>query len=120
MMVQQKGLQSSDAGMATVFTALAIGVLILVAGIGLRIGGAVLARQQAETAADLGVLAGAAHILAGQAVACASAGRVVAANHGSMTSCSTAGLNLLVQVAVPVPGWGNAAAHARAGPVTAP
>ncbi|MGI8590396.1 MAG: pilus assembly protein TadG-related protein [Nakamurella sp.] len=66
MMVQQKGSQSSDAGMATVFTALAIGVLILVAGIGLRIGGAVLARQQAETAADLGALAGAAHIWRGR------------------------------------------------------
>jgi secretion/DNA translocation related TadE-like protein len=108
-----------DAGVATVFAALVVGLLILVTGIGLRLGGAMIARQHAETAADLGALAGAARILQGEAAACARAAEVVEANHGAITSCTADGLDLLVQTAVPVPGWGDAAtAKARAGPVT--
>jgi secretion/DNA translocation related TadE-like protein len=111
----------ADAGVSTVFACLAVGLFMAVTVIGIRLGGAMLARQQAETAADLGALAGAADILRGPGAACATAGEVVAANHGSMTSCAADGLDLLVTVEVSAPAWGsNASARARAGPVTTP
>ena len=115
------GQASADAGVSTVFACLAVGLFMAVTVIGIRLGGAMLARQQAETAADLGALAGAATILRGASAACATAGDVVAANHGSMTSCAADGLDLRVAVQVPAPAWGSSAsARARAGPVTTP
>ena len=110
-----------DEGVSTVFGALMIGLLIVVTGVCLRLGGATLARQQAETAADLGALAGAADALRGSDVACSAAARVVAANHGRLTSCLLDGLDVLVQAEVPVPAFGGAASgRARAGPVSTP
>ncbi len=110
-----------DFGVSTVFACLAVGLMMAVTVIGIRLGGAMLARQQAETAADLGALAGAARILQGSGAACAAAGRLVTANLGTMASCTVVGLDLLVEVHVPAPAWGGtASAHARAGPVTTP
>ena len=113
--------EQSDSGVSTVFACLAVGLFLAVTVLGLRLGGAMLARQQAESAADLGALAGAADILQGAGVACATAREVVEANRASITSCAADGLDLLVEVQVPVPAWGgNAAGRARAGPVTTP
>lgn len=110
-----------DAGVSTVFGAMTVGLLIVVTGVCVRLGGAMLARQQAETAADLGALAGAAEVLRGRDVACANAGSVVAANRGRMVSCVLDGLDVLVQAEVPVPAFGGTASgRARAGPVTTP
>jgi secretion/DNA translocation related TadE-like protein len=107
-----------DAGMATIFGCLCVGLFLVVAGIGIRLGGAMLAREQAETAADLGALAGATRMLEGSAVACDCAGTVVRANRGTMVSCTADGLDLLLEVRTP--SWGGSAqAHARAGPVSA-
>lgn len=104
-----------DAGLSTVFAALAVGVLMVVAGIGIRLGGAMLAREQAETAADLGALAGASKVLQGNVMACARAATVVTANGGVMRSCTLQGLDLLVEAEVG--SWGGAASgRARAGP----
>ena len=105
--------------MSTVFACLVVALFLAIAAVGIRVGGAVLARQQAETAADLGALAGAARILEGQVAACAAAGAVVAANHGTMTSCSVDQLDLLVVANVSAPALGGSASgRARAGPVT--
>ena len=103
------------------FGCLMVGLLIVVTAVCLRLGGAMLARQQAETAADLGALAGARDILQGNALACASAARVVDANRASMTSCLVEGLDLLVEVEAPGGTLGGSASgRARAGPVTIP
>ncbi|MET3807058.1 secretion/DNA translocation related TadE-like protein [Nakamurella sp. UYEF19] len=111
----------TDDGVATIFACLAVCLMILVTGLGIRFGGAILARQQAENAADLGALAGAAVILSGQTAACARATQVVGANGGSLTACAADGFDLLVQVQVDASAWGgDATAHARAGPVTTP
>lgn len=108
-----------DRGVSTIFGCLSVGLMIAVTGIGIRLGGAMVAREQAEAAADLGALAGAARILDGRAAACATAGALVAANRGSMTSCTDEGFDLIIEATSPVPGWGGSAtAHARAGPVT--
>lgn len=103
------------------FGALTVGLLIVVTGVCLRLGGAMLARQQAETAADLGALAGAAAVLQGADAACQRARAVVEANHGRATSCVLDGPDLLVQVEVPVQVLGGSvSAGARAGPLTTP
>jgi secretion/DNA translocation related TadE-like protein len=110
-----------DEGVSTVFGALMVGLLIVVTGVCVRLGGAVLARQQAETAADLGALAGAAQVLRGADAACAAAGRVVAANRARLVSCVLDRLDVLVQVEVAAAAFGgSASARARAGPVTTP
>ncbi len=95
------------------------GVLVccVIGGVWLAAGRAALARQRAETAADLAALAGAQSLTGhGRAAAppCAAAGRAAAANGGRLLECSVAGDEVTVAVAVgrPMP----ARAVARAGP----
>ena len=110
-----------DEGVSTVFGAMMVGLLIVVTGVCVRLGGAMLARQQAETAADLGALAGAAEILRGPDAACAEVARVVTANRARLVSCVVDGFDVLVRAEVAAPAFGGtAAARARAGPVTTP
>ncbi len=110
----------AEDGVSTVFACAAVALLMAVTALAIRLGGATLARQQAETAADLGALAGASRIVQGSAAACALAREVVTVNRASMASCVTDGLDLMVEVHVPVQIWNaNASAHARAGPAAA-
>jgi secretion/DNA translocation related TadE-like protein len=106
---------------------------ILVMGVGLVVvlfgaacswvGAAVVARHQAETAADLGALAGAQRSVLGDRAACARAGRIVAANGAGVLACSVDGLDITVRVGVGPPGLAGrfslATATARAGPLRA-
>ena len=108
----------TDEGVSTVFACLAVGLLMAVTVIAVRLGGAMLSRQQAETAADLGALAGAGRILLGPVAACTVAGGVVVANRAVMTSCTASGLDLSIEVQVGLAWGGTAFAHARAGPIT--
>jgi secretion/DNA translocation related TadE-like protein len=98
-------------------------VLLLVTGVAVHLGAAVLARQRAETGADLAALAGAAQLLRGAEFACAAAGRVAQANRVEVRSCSADGLDLLVEVTAEVAGGGalggSATGRARAGPMEA-
>lgn len=112
-----------DRGAASVWV-LAIGLTLVVAGLaGAAVGAGRVGRHQARTAADLGALAGAARVFAGEPSACAAADRIVAANGGRLTSCRVDDLELVVAVRVPVtvlPGLTrHADAAARAGPVAA-
>ncbi len=108
----------NDEGVATIFACLCVGLFLVVTGIGIRLGGAVLAREQAETAADLGALAGAGRMLEGSAAACGRAEAIAEANRGTVVSCTAEGLDLLLEVRTT--SWGGSAqAHARAGPVSA-
>jgi secretion/DNA translocation related TadE-like protein len=88
---------------------------------GAAIGAARVARHTAHTAADFGALAGAMHAIEGQEAACAQATRLATANGARVTACRTEGLEIVVQVEVPVRPWpglvGHATAAARAGPV---
>lgn len=110
--------QWQDAGVSTIFACLSVGLFIMVTGIGIRLGGAMLSREQAETAADLGALAGAASMLQGSEEACGRAGAIVRANRATLVSCRADGLDVLVEAQTP--SWGGSArAHARAGPISA-
>lgn len=91
--------------------------LLVLLGVVATAGGMVVARHRAETAADLGALAGAALAIEGPQLACAAAGRIVTANGGSLVSCRLEVLDLIVTADVRGPqGWGTAQASARAGP----
>ncbi len=110
-----------DRGAATVFACVGVVVLLLVTGLAAHVGSAVLARQRAETGADLAALAGAAQLLRGTGFACATAAAVARANSVDVTGCRADGLDLLVEVTAEVAGGrgfgGTAVGRARAGPV---
>lgn len=112
--------ERDDAGVATVYACLGIVVLLVVTGLGLHVGAAVLARQRAETGADLAALAGAAKVLQGPDIACAAVVRVAVPNHVVVHSCSVVGTDVLVVVSARAgsgPFAGSATGRARAGPV---
>jgi secretion/DNA translocation related TadE-like protein len=101
---------------------LAAGAAILLVGLGVvQAGAAMVARHQAQVAADLGALAGARQWYLGAAAACARAGDLVRANHARLAGCAVAGPDLVVTTAVdptgPAGRVGSARATARAGPV---
>lgn len=87
---------------------------------GLMLASAALASHRARAAADLAALAAAGVLMRGEppAAACRLAGRVAAANQGSMQLCTVVGTEVSLSLAVPT-GWkglGVATARSRAGP----
>lgn len=109
-----------DRGAATVVACIGAAALLVVTGLVVHLGAAVLARQRAETGADLAALAGAAQLVRGAGIACATADLVARANGVEVTGCRTDGLDLLVDVSAEVAGGafgGIAVGRARAGPV---
>jgi secretion/DNA translocation related TadE-like protein len=80
-------------------------------------GSAVVARHQAEAAADLAALAAAVAVADGERAACADARWVVEQMGGAMRSCRLSGWDALVEVDVSFGPFGSAAGRARAGPV---
>lgn len=113
-----------DGGLATVWAAAVVAVLMVLLVGGLHLGAAILARHRAESAADLAALAGAQHSAEGERVACGSATAVADADGSSMVRCRQVGWDVLVDVQVPVPvpilGAETATARARAGPAAEP
>lgn len=111
-----------DRGSATILV-LAFGLVFAAAGIaGVAVGAARIGRHQAQVAADLGALAGAAHAIEGQEAACGSAARYVEANGGRLATCQVDGLDVVVGVELTVDlplGFPRQAhAAARAGPLS--
>jgi secretion/DNA translocation related TadE-like protein len=115
---------TDDRGIATVWAAGAIAVLVSVAVFGLHLGHALIARHHAESAADLAALAGAAQALPGEPYACAQAHRVTDHMQVKLVSCQLRNWDVLVEVSTRPPGWlgtlGTATAQARAGPAGPP
>jgi secretion/DNA translocation related TadE-like protein len=95
-----------------------VAVLLVVTGAAGYLGAAVVARHQAQAAADLAALAAAAHLPAGPQSACAQADAVVRAMRAQPTDCAVDDLDVVVtvEVALAVSRWGSATAAARAGP----
>ena len=95
-----------------------VAVLLAVTGGAGYLGAAVVARHQAQAAADLAALAGAARLPAGQESACAQAGAVARAMQARTADCAVEDLDVVVtvEVAPAVSRWGSARAAARAGP----
>ncbi|MGH3846196.1 MAG: Rv3654c family TadE-like protein [Pseudonocardiaceae bacterium] len=114
------GRVDDDRGVATVWAAGAIAVLVSMAVFGLHLGAAMVARHHTESAADLAALAGASDVIADEQYACAQARRVTDRMRVQLASCHVSGLDLLVEAAVQPSGWlgglGAATGRARAGP----
>lgn len=111
-----------DSGSATVWV-LGAGLLVTTLGLTCVLAvSATAARHRAQAAADLAALAGARYAALGPATACAQAATVVRDNGATLTGCHLDGLDLVVDVSVPVAGapagLDTATATARAGPVT--
>ena len=110
----------NDRGSGSVWM-LGVGLaVVLLGGAMAHVGSAIVARHRAETAADLGALAGAVRAVEGADVACARAGQFVAMNGARLVGCRLDGFDLTVTVEVDLPdGIGPAHATARAGPARA-
>ena len=109
-----------DQGVATVYACLGIVVLFALTGLAAHLGAATLARQRAETGADLSALAGAAKVLQGPDMACAAVVQVAVVNEVDVQSCTVTGtdvLDMVVAHAGAGPFSGSATGRARAGPV---
>jgi secretion/DNA translocation related TadE-like protein len=95
---------NGDRGSATVWVVIACLVTWAVATLALSIGGAVVARHRAESAADLAALAGARVLANGIGDPCAEATRVAAATRARVVGCeSFADGSLQVVAEVPLP-----------------
>jgi secretion/DNA translocation related TadE-like protein len=114
---------SAESGVATVWAATAVGVLMAVLLVGLDLGGAVAGRHRAAAAADLAALAAAGHAVHGTGPACDRARRIAEQMGGRLAVCRLNGWDALVEVQVEVgttlPGLGRAVGRARAGPAPA-
>lgn len=98
-----------------------IAMLIAFATGGAYLGAAVTARHRAQSAADLAALGGAGTVVSGPDAACAQATRIAARMGSVLDACRIDGLDVVLEVSVPVRlgRWaaGPARAAARAGPV---
>jgi secretion/DNA translocation related TadE-like protein len=119
--VAQPGEDDPDRGVATVWAAVSVAVLVAFTLFGVDLGAAEVARHRVEAAADLAALAGASHAADGEQVACAYSDRVGAAMNTSLSSCRLVGWEVFVElqarVALPPVAGAQASARARAGPV---
>jgi len=116
----QRRCWADDRGSASLWLlGVALAVLLL-AGTVAMAGGLLVARHRAQSAADLGALAGAVRAVQGPGVACPAAERIVRANGGQLVACEVDGLDVVITVRVNGPaGWGSVDASARAGPARA-
>lgn len=110
-----------ERGSATVIGAGLIVASLALFVAALQLGAVVVARHRAEAAADLAALAAATRAVAGQEVACRSAGGVAERMSAEVTACQLDGWDAVVHVTARAP-WlverfGRVQASARAGPV---
>ena len=118
--VGTSGRRLDDRGSGTVLLLALVAVALVVAAMLGLLASAQLGRGRAQTAADLGALAGAARLLAGQpGDPCPTVAEVVRRNRVSLWSCTDEGAGVVtVRVVVRGPA-GSATASARAGPTSA-
>ncbi|WP_017539476.1 Rv3654c family TadE-like protein [Nocardiopsis halophila] len=109
----------TDTGSGTVWTVAACALVWTAAAAAVAVGGARVDRHHAGAAADLAALAAADRAAEGPDRACAAASRTAGANGARIESCTAEGLEVTVEVSVPVRTWPvRAHAESRAGPVS--
>jgi len=109
-----------DQGSGTVLLLALVAVMLVAASLLGLLASAQLARGRAQSAADLGALAGASRLLAGHpGDPCTTVAAVVRRNHGTLSSCTDEGAGVLVVQVVVSSAGGTATASARAGPTSA-
>ncbi len=112
--------RTGDRGVATVWAATGVAVVIGVLAAMLDLTAAVAARHRAAGAADLAALAAAGHAVRGREVACARAGDAAEGTGGRIVLCRLQGWEAVVEVEVRVRlsllGSVTVRGRARAGP----
>ncbi|NED99130.1 Rv3654c family TadE-like protein [Phytoactinopolyspora halotolerans] len=111
----------TERGAGSVLILTVIGALLMATTVTAIIAGGQAARRQAATAADLAAIAGATRAGQDPSAACAAAAAIAEANGAELSSCTLHGLEVEVQVRVPVRGVASSwlppqARRARAGP----
>ncbi|MGV0815409.1 Rv3654c family TadE-like protein [Mycolicibacterium boenickei] len=95
--------------------------MIVFAAGGAYLGAAVTARHRAQSAADLAAVGAAGTVVSGPEAACLRATEIAAQMRSVVAGCHIDGLDVVLEVSVPVRlgrwGVGPARASARAGPV---
>lgn len=85
---------------------------------------AIEARHRAQIGADTAALAGAMRATQGTAAACERAAQLATSNHATVSDCELSGLDITVEVTVPLPEplqrFGPITVRSRAGPLTPP
>jgi secretion/DNA translocation related TadE-like protein len=101
---RERRASGAERGAGSVLMVAVVAVVLSAAAAALGLAAALVTRQRAEAAADLGALAGAQALLRGDD-ACGAAGRVAAAGSARVVACDAAGttVHLLVEVALPGP-----------------
>ncbi|MEU3626247.1 hypothetical protein BS329_04690 [Amycolatopsis coloradensis] len=117
-------MSGDDRGVATVWTASIVAVLVCAAAFTFWIGAAVTTRHHTEAAADLAALAAASHATDGPGAACERARQVAVRMSVTLLTCRWERGDALVEVRSAESGHlaavGRAEARARAGPVDRP
>ncbi|WP_238421705.1 Rv3654c family TadE-like protein [Gordonia sp. 'Campus'] len=122
-MSARPGLLADESGNATILGAFGIAALAAVLVLVIYVGGAVLARHRAQSAADLAALAAAIEHAGGGADPCRNARDLAGMQRppAELVGCRIDGEDVVVTVRIPVDlgGFGirAATAQARAGPV---
>lgn len=114
--------ERGERGVATVLAAVLLLGMVAIAGFGLALGSAMLARHRAEGAADLAALAAAARAPRGSEHACAAASGVADAMRARLLDCALDGPDARIVIEIRVPaGLGpispQVTGRSRAGPV---
>jgi secretion/DNA translocation related TadE-like protein len=114
----------SDRGSASLWL-LGVGLAVLTFGGAVAAAGSVLvAKHRAQTAADLGALAGAVRAGEGVAAACDRAGQLIVANGARLVECRLDGLDVVIGAEVDPASLGRVGGPGggggRAGPLRAP
>ena len=114
------GERASDRGSGTTYAIVVLAVLTTLALGAAAVGGAVTARHQAMTAADLAALAAADALARADADPCAVAERIASRHEVALFGCELDGMVIDVVVGAPVGGLAGlglvARMQARAGP----
>jgi secretion/DNA translocation related TadE-like protein len=110
----------NDRGSATVVGAFVAMALVVVTALVVSVGAAVAARHQAQSAADMAALAGAAALTGGSEAGCAVATESAQRMDAVLDDCTVEEWDVQVRVLVPIAllriGQRDASASARAGP----
>ncbi|KQU07493.1 pilus assembly protein TadE [Rhodococcus sp. Leaf7] len=112
----------NDRGSATVVGAFVAMALVVVTALVVSVGAAVAARHQAQSAADMAALAGAAALIGGSEAGCAAATESAQRMNAVLDGCTVEEWDVQVRVRVPIAvlrvGQRDASASARAGPAS--
>ena len=113
-----------ERGLATVLVLGVVAVLMVLVGLGIQVGAAVVTRHRVAAAADLAALAAAGQLVVAPDRACERARWVAERMSATTTACRIVGWEAYVELTARPPGWaalsGTANAHARAGPAEVP